>query len=290
MKLRCSSTHPASFRVWTFFVFSWILLSQWNQAIAQNANARDERKENQRVANAEKALAEVKKDLSAIQKNLKQELTQQNKDEDSLVALRKKVRQAREDAEDRLGESVGIPAALKKVRLARTELDMASAEVLAKLAMTSEWKQANAKAAEAKEQKKSLLENLELDAQDRLQTMSKLTETIARLAEIEQQAISKDPKANKANAALNGAQSELEIVRKKLPRDKIDADTQVVQIEKEISKREKSIRDLDSAITKLRNEASKVQKRMVQAQSSLKNARAADAADPNRNTKKNPKK
>jgi hypothetical protein len=271
-------------------VLAYAVLGMSHQLFAQkNANAQDERRENQRVASVERALGEVKQELAAMQKRLRQELSQLEREEAALVQLRRNGRVAREDAEDRLGEKIGIPQSLKKVRDARAELDKVTAKVIDSLATNPDWKKAKEKADQARTLKKTLQEDVELDEDEREQKLSELQLSISQLEELERAAVSKDPLANKANETLNASSAALQQLRKTLPKDKIDADPKVQQIEKEIDKQEKQVAHSKSSILKSRMEAAKLQRKFVQAQTNLRNARAADASDSNKN-KKNPKK
>ncbi|MEQ1825473.1 MAG: hypothetical protein ABL921_05980 [Pirellula sp.] len=259
-----------------------------SQTFAQkNANARDEQRENQRVAEAERSLANVRKELSSIQKELQKDLNQLERQEAALIQLRKNVRQVREDVEDRLGDKLGIPEALKKVKAARTELDKATADVIASLGTQPEWKLAKSNADAAKAEKKKLLEDVEVEDDQREQKLRQLQEPITRLQAIEQDAIAKDSAATKATSSLKSALTELEELRKKLPKDKIESDPKVRQLEEEIDKKEKEINSTKVKIVKHRADASKAQRKLVQSQNNLRNAKAADAADSNR---KKPKK
>jgi chromosome segregation ATPase len=248
----------------------------------KKGNAADERKENQRVANAEREVAQLKKELSAIQKSVKEDLGQLAKRESALVQLRKNMRQVREDVEDRLGEKLGIPSALQAQRKASSEFDAASAKVIESLSTSPEWKAAKATADAAKEERKALLEDVELDDDARKVKLKKTQDAIDRLSSFEQDAIRKDPVAGKAQSTLQSAQSQLDQLRKQLPKDKIDADPKVVQLDKELQKLEKEIADSRRDVDKHRSTALSLQRKLVQAQSALQKARAADAADPNR--------
>lgn len=252
----------------------------------KGANSRDERRENQRVAAAEKTLSEVKKELASIQNDLKREMGHLEKGEASLIQLRKAVRQAKEDAEDRLGDKLGIPKALQAVRSARETLDKASANVIASLANDASWKEAKPLADAARQIKKTLNEDVELDDEERELKLREANAQIAKLDAIEQEAIAKDPAAIKAKEGMLASQNELDTLRKKLPKDKIESDPKVVQLNRDIEKKEKELNNFKNAIAKLRMEASKTQRRFSQATMSLRNAKAADAADSNRNKKK----
>ena len=274
-----------------FFLVGLLTTIPIDRVFSQKGNNnRDEQRENQRVKNAERSLADAKNDLGATQKTLRQLLGQHEKEEVSLVQLRKTRRQTREDVEDRLGEAVGIPKALKKARESRAELDKITAKVESQLAATDSWKRAKAEADQAKANRQMLLENVELEQEARQANLSKLSHVVSRPSEMVNEAVLNDDIGKKETMTLKTAQAELDECRKKLPTEKINSDPKVAQIEKEIAKQEKELKELDSKISKTQIDANKVQKRLVQAQLSLKNAKAADAADSNRNNNNKPKK
>ena len=80
-------------------------------SLAQKGSSpqQDERRENERVAKAERTLASVRKELSAIQKELQSERGSLKKAKSALRQLKKNAREAREEAENRLGAKLGIP-------------------------------------------------------------------------------------------------------------------------------------------------------------------------------------
>ena len=86
-----------------------------NSTLAQKGNSpkQDDRRENERVARAERLVADAKKDLSAIQKEWKSELGRLERSKLALQQLKKKARDTREDAEDRLGADANRPRSNK---------------------------------------------------------------------------------------------------------------------------------------------------------------------------------
>ena len=107
-------------------VFVSCLSTVGNVSLAQKANnpKQDERNENERVAKANRIVADAKKDLTQSLQELRTELASQGKAAISLQQLRKRLREIREDAEDRLGAKVGIPEALAKARQAGAALEL----------------------------------------------------------------------------------------------------------------------------------------------------------------------
>lgn len=266
-----------------------IVLVMDNNAFAQKGNSpnQDERRENERVAKAERSLAEVKKELSAIQKELRSEMGNLERSTSALPQLKRKAREAREEAEDRLGAKVGIPDALTKVRQARAVLDEIAMNVREQLHKTPGWIQANEARIQAKKARELLLDDQEQTDND--EKLIDLGTVINKPIELENEAIARDPIAIDATKRLSTQQAELEKKRKLLPSGEVEKDRKFVQGVSEIEKKQKEIVAIESKLKNVKSDASKIQRRYGEAQMSLQKAKAADAADSNRPKKKNGK-
>jgi len=262
------------------------LLTTNGSAFEQKGNSpnQDERKENERVDKAERSLAEVKKELSAIQKEFRSERGSLERSISALPQLKKKAREAREEAEDRLGVKVGIPDALTKVRQARAAVEEIAVIVRDQLHKSAGWIQANEAGNYAKKAREFLLDDVEQTDNDA--KLEELGSVINKPLELENEAVARDPIAMDATKRLTMMQAELEKKRKLLPIGAVEKDPKVLQAMNEIEKKEKAIVAIESKLSKVRSEASKIQKRFGDAQFSLQRAKAADAADSNRPIKK----
>ena len=274
----------------SIFVFALIVTME-RISFAQKGSSpqQDERRENERVAKAERTLAEAKKEISAIQKELQSEMGSLERSQSALPQLKKKAREAREEAEVRLGSKLGIPEALKKVRQAGAALEEIADKLREQLHKTPTWIQAKDAADQAKKARELLhddIENVGNNIDDKLKVLSVV---IVKPLELENEANAKAPQAIEATKRLSAQQSELEKKRKLLPTGEVEKDRKVVQAVAEIEKKEKEIADIDTKLRKSRSEASKIQRRFVDAEVSLQKAKAADAADSNRPKKKNKK-
>ncbi len=247
-----------------------------------NNSRQDEKKENERVAKAERAVSEAKKDLAGIQKALRSEANRLEKLVDSLHDLRKQARQAHENAEDRLGAKIGIPDALAKVRGAGAAKEQCASKVRRDVHATSEWAEAKAAADQAKETRLALLEDLNQEDDGNNQQLNALLKQILKPMNMENEAIEKDASAIEAGKLLAQYQAELERLRKLLPSGQVEKEREVVQAMQAVNKKEKEVNEVELQFKKSKAEASKLQKRLVEAQVSLQRAKAADAADPNR--------
>ncbi len=272
-------------------VFVSCLSTVGKVSLAQKANnpKQDERNENERVAKANRIVADAKKDLAQSLQELRTELASQGKAAISLQQLRKKLRETREDAEDRLGAKVGIPETLAKARQAGASLELIADKVRAQVHETSQWMQANQVSEEAKKKKAAIAEDIEQSGNDADLLLAELAKQIRKPLDLENEAIAKDASAIEAIKQLAKQQSDLDEKRKLLPKGEVDRDPKVVQVLKELERQEKSVAEIELKIRKSKWEASKIQKRYADAVSSLQKAKAADAADPNRVKRNNGK-
>lgn len=258
-------------------------------ALAQTSNKQkqDERKENERVARANLAVTDAKRDLVAVQKELKAEMESQTKAALTLQLLKKKLRETREEAEDRLGAKIGIPEALAKVRNAGASRELIASKIRDEIHKSTSWIQADQASQDAKKKKAALLDDVEELGKDNDQQLAQLAKWILLPIALEDEAIAKDSNAIDATKRLAEEQVELDKKRKLLPKGEVDRDKKVVQVLSEMDKQEKVLSDIESKLRKVKSEANKVQRRLADAAMNLQKAKAADAADPNRAKKNN---
>ncbi len=274
--------------LFAFLVVCTCLLGLSSIALGQKGNnsKQDERRENERVTNAERALTDAKKDLSAIQKDLRSETGSLGKSTLALRQLKKKAREVREEVEDRLGAKVGIPDALSKVRQAGVALEEISAKLREQLHTSPNWIQAKEAADRAKVAKAALLDDVEQVGKDHDDKLRPLQKLISKPMELENEFIARDSVASEAMKRLSEQQAELDKKRKLLPIGEVEKDRKVVQALSDVTKKEKEIDAIEVKLKKMKAEAGKIQKRFADAQMNLQKAKAADAADPNRPGKK----
>ena len=198
------------------FLISMTLLtpSAYGQSKAQDR--KDEQRENERVKKAEKEVSEAKRDLTEIQKKLKDKLRNVDAREDGLSKLLRAYRDAVDDAEQEIGASIGIASALAKVKESRKKLDDASAPVLAELHATPQWKSLLQEVEITKQKKQELLENAELEDPERDSKLSEIDRLLRKPSEVETNATQQSPVCKGLQAALSKAVDELDILRKKI--------------------------------------------------------------------------
>jgi hypothetical protein len=253
-------------------------------ALAQRNNRErlDEQRENQRVAQAEKALQQAKKELGESQKALQAQVKEAVASSQLVILAKKRQREAEENAEDRLGESLGIGQAAQAVKSARKQLEQVSKPILDQLHASPTWKEAQSAAEKAKITQQDLLADTELDDAQRNRQLKSLVEVLEKPADLDRQAILADSEGKKLSEQVDTLQAKLDKIRKSISPDKVSADKEVVQAKQGLAKAEEHERSMGKEVGKLRSLALKAQKEVALATQSLAKARAADAADPNR--------
>ena len=242
---------------------------------------KDEQRENERVKNAEKEVNEAKRDFAEIQKKLKEKLRSIDAREDSLSKTLRSYREAEDDAEQEIGASIGIPSALAKVKENRKKLDDASKPVLEQLHATPQWKELLQEVEIAKQKKEELNENAELDEAQRDAKMLELNRILTKPSEAETKAIQLSPDCIPLQSALSKSVDELESLRKKISREKVQSHPKVVQATKRVEEAKKELATHRRDLVTIRNNVSKAMGKVTTAQSELTKARVADAKDPN---------
>jgi chromosome segregation ATPase len=242
---------------------------------------KDEQRENERVKNAEKEVNEAKRDFAEIQKKLKEKLRSIDAREDSLSKTLRSYREAEDDAEQEIGASIGIPSALAKVKENRKKLDDASKPVLEQLHATPQWKALLQEVEIAKQKKEELNENAELDEAQRDAKMLELNRILTKPSEAETKAIQLSPDCIPLQSALSKSVDELESLRKKISREKVQSHPKVVQATKRVEEAKKELATHRRDLVTIRNNVSKAVGKVTTAQSELTKARVADAKDPN---------
>ena len=242
---------------------------------------KDEQRENERVKNAEKEVNEAKRDFAEIQKKLKEKLRSIDAREDSLSKTLRSYREAEDDAEQEIGASIGIPSALAKVKENRKKLDDASKPVLEQLHATPQWKELLQEVEIAKQKKEELNENAELDEAQRDAKMLELNRILTKPSEAETKAIQLSPDCIPLQSALSKSVDELESLRKKISREKVQSHPKVVQATKRVEEAKKELATHRRDLVTIRNNVSKAMGKVTTAQSELTKARIADAKDPN---------
>jgi hypothetical protein len=253
--------------------------SGYGQSKAQDR--KDEKRENERVKKAEKEVSETKRELAEIQKKLKEKLRSIDAREDGLSKLLRAYRDAVDDAEQEIGASIGIPSAMAKVKENRKKLDEASVPLLAELHATPQWKKLLQEVEVAKQTKEELHENTEIEDSERDAKLSEIDRLLRKPSEVESNAIQQSPVCKPLQATLSKMVDELDILRKKISKDKVQSHPKVAQVSKRVEEAKKELASQRKELTTIRGNVAKGMKQLANAQAELTKARVADAKDAN---------
>jgi hypothetical protein len=255
----------------------------WAQSASRNRQ--DEKRENQRVDKARKELGQTQAELRKLQGELQQKAQAFATARGAYMQSKKKTDAALEQAQERVGESLGIPAQMQVMRGASLILQDKTKEVLEKLKSNTTYSQIAQRLKVAEE---SLESGLNPATQSPLlkSQVDEIEISIAsdkkELRAIEDAAVSADPQAKEARADLQAAQSKLKEMKAKLSPSRIDND---FAYKKAKADSDQALKKMQAASTSLQNAEIALRKKANEAgvdyQAYMK-ARQADAADPNR--------
>ncbi len=255
----------------------------WAQSASKNRQ--DERRENERVEKARKELGKTQTDLRKLQGELQQKSQAFAIARGAYLQAKKKTDTALEQAQERVGESLGIPAQMQVMRGASLVLQDKSKEVLEKLKSNTTYTQIAERLKLAEE---SLESGLQPESQLPIakSQIDELELSIAsdkkELRAIEDAAISSDPQTKEARGDLQEAQSKLKEMKSKLSPSRIENDFAYKKAKAESDQALKKMRaasaSLQAAELALRKKANEAG---VDYQTYMR-ARQSDAADSNR--------
>ncbi|MFM9062949.1 MAG: hypothetical protein ACKOOI_07940 [Pirellula sp.] len=262
----------------------------WAQTASKNRQ--DERRENERVDKARKELGRTQTELKKLQAELQQKSQAFVTARGAYLQAKKKTDAALEQAQERVGESFGIPAQMQVMRGASLILQDKTKEVHEKLNSNTTYTQIAERLKQAEE---SLENGLHPTTQVTLgkSQVDELELSIAsdkkELRAIEDAAISTDPQAMEARRDLQEAQSKLKEMKSKLSPSRIENDFAYKKAKADsdqaLKKMQAASAGLQAAEVALRKKANEAG---VDYQAYMR-ARQSDAADSNR-TKQRAKK
>lgn len=245
-------------------------------------NQQDEKRENQRVADAQKQVRVHQNDVNEAEQKLRSVMRSSGGLEAKLAHVRGELRETRERAADRLAKSMGIDAALAHLKDVRAQLATFSQPVLEKLHQSSAWIEAKKAADEAKQQADAVREDVQLSDEERTAKIKELTPQIVKPNELDRQTILDMPEGKRLTDEVTAALAAIEKIRKAIPDEKVDADPTVIQVKKSIEKAEQELKKHAQSVLTEREGVQKAQQRLVQSRQKLQQAQAADARDRNR--------
>ena len=253
-------------------------------ALAQkNArNKQDERRENQRVADAQKSVREHQAELQQAEQKLKSLLRTSATLELHLNKARSQWREKREQVADEMAKSMGIDAALSRLKQAKAELAEYSQPIHDALHQKQEWIAAKKSADQAKSEIETLREEIGLGEDERNSKLNALTDLVLKPGELDRQAILDSEKGKSLSEKVDDAQAAVGKIRRAIPDEKVDANPAVVQAKKAIDQAEQELKKHAQSQSVARGGVQKAQVQLNQSRLKLQQAQAADARDKNR--------
>lgn len=266
--------------------------SLYAQGTAKNrdGNGRnDEKREDKRVSDAQREVGRTRTELEKLQADWEKKYRAFVAARVGFIKVKNREEQTEKEAQERIGEKIGLPAQVLVVKDLGRRLKDTSDAVLQELRKTPGW----IKAHDQIEQTENVLErgihpesNLPMNADDIEEVEKELRTQKSSLRAIEQAALEADAEAKSVKDDFDNAQRKLVELRRKVDPKELDRDFAVKKVRSEVQQ----------AYNKMRTEAQSleraqalVQKKAMELgsdyQSFLK-AKRADAADSNRSKKK----
>lgn len=265
---------------------SFLMMHGTVYAQRNNSNSRDEKRENQRVREAEKEVGEARKKLSDAQRLVKDRLKVLEQSNAKIIEARRKYRDAEELAEEQFGKALGIPEAMAEVKALRKELDRLSEPVLARLHESKEWVVLSSTLEQRRKERDELLENSELDEPARTSKLAELSELFSKPVEMEEEAIQGVPECKSLADKLKSSVTDLDLLRKKISRDQVESHPKVKEAVKKIEQLTAENQRLEKEFASARSTANKAWRTLQAATQKMQKAKYEDAKDPNRPNKK----
>lgn len=257
-----------------------------NLASAQTkADRKDERRENERVADAKADLQKSQRELGAAIKSYRKQSNEVKLAEDRLKSLQRDYSQAREAAEERLAESSGLPEAIRKMRGLREEIESASKPILAELHATQKWKSVAKSASDATQVRKKLLADESRTDEDLANQLTELDKLIDVPIQMEKSTVDADPKIKQLKLDYHQALDAIAELRRKIDSTTIDADPAVKACRSKVDAFEDTLSRERKSLVSLNAKVANAQSAVVGANRKLQQAQAADQKDSNKTKK-----
>lgn len=241
-----------------------------------NRNKQAEKRENERVAAAQKDVRKQQEDLNEVQQKLRGLMRNTGGLEANQVKARNHLVETREKVADQMAKSLGIEAALERLKVAKAELAAFSQPLIEQLHQSTAWIAAKKAAEQAKTEIEKLRENADLTEEDQKQKLDQLTKVLLHPNELDKQAVANKPEGKRLNDKVTDALSAIEKIRRAVPDEKVEADSEVVQAKKALEKAEQEIRKHAQSVSSERSQLAKAQQQLQQARLKLQQAQAAD--------------
>jgi len=268
----------------TFFLLVLIFVGLISLTHAQK-NAAEEKKEAERINQAQQNFNKAKDQFQAAEKKFKAALQDHRKAEQRVTKAKSAIDKARDTAEEKLEDSTGLPKAIKAYEASKKAFAETAAPIRAQFQQSSAYQAAKAKADEAAAAKENLRNEVGLEGGELTQRIGELHKLIRAPEELEQAAVMQNSDAKKAYEKMLEAQKDAAAIREKI-KDRIDNEPGVKKAQAEIQDAMKDEQQAERSAAAARSAAVKEQQQALQAQRHLNDVKAADKRDDAKDNKK----
>lgn len=266
--------------------------SLYAQGTAKNRDRNernDEKREDKRVSDAQREVGRTRTELEKLQADWEKKYRAFVATRVGFIKVKNREEQTEKEAQERIGEKLGIPAQVLVVKDLGQRLRDTSEAVLQELRKTPGW----IKVHEQIEQTENALErgihpdrHLPMNADDIEEVEKELRTQKNSLRAIEQAALEADAEAKSVKDDFDNAQRKLVELRRKVDPKELDRDFAVKKVRSEVQQAYKKMR---TEAQSLEQAQALVQKKAMELGSDYQRflkAKRADAADSNRSKKK----
>lgn len=249
----------------------------------------DEKREDKRVSDAQREVGRTRTELEKLQADWEKKYRAFVATRVGFIKVKNREEQTEKEAQERIGEKLGIPAQVLVVKDLGQRLRDTSEAVLQELRKTPGW----IKVHEQIEQTENALErgihpdrHLPMNADDIEEVEKELRTQKNSLRAIEQAALEADAEAKSVKDDFDNAQRKLVELRRKVDPKELDRDFAVKKVRSEVQQAYKKMR---TEAQSLEQAQALVQKKAMELGSDYQRflkAKRADAADSNRSKKK----
>lgn len=263
-----------------------LFLCMTGSAWAQKGKNNQEKKDDQKVAAAERDVAEARDKLQDAEKELKKAQDAKRDAGAELKAAGAKLKKTRDQVETQLEKEHKIESALADQSAAQQAYDKAKEPVIAAVKTTVEH-QAAIKSAEVAQAKiKDIKGNLLLAEAERRKQLSDASLATLLPSKLEQAAVDADPAAKDAKAKLATAAEKVAALREKI-RKAVESNGEIKTAQKVFDQAKLADdKAKDKLATEARQAADAAQK-LAREQAQLAQAKAADKKNDGKNNGKN---
>ncbi len=270
-----------------------LIFGSWFTLANAQKNPAEEKKEAERIKQAEQALNKARSEFSGAEKKFKTAAQVWKAAEVRVTKAKAAIDRARDAAEEKLEDSTGLPKAVKAYEAAKKAFAETAAPLRTEFQRSAGYTAAKAQADEALAAKEDLRNEVGLQGGELTQRISELNKLIHAPEELEQATVMQNTAAKKAYDKMLEAQKDAAAIREKI-KDRIDNEPGVKKAVAEIADAIKDEQAAERAAGAARSAALREQQQVAQAQKHLNDAKSADrkddANDKNKDKNKNNKK